>query len=446
MQSTHLTRLAAAFSAALLSLSLIAPARAAASLPPALAADVNESYRLLTQTFYHTVDGQTLVDAARNAIADAAKKHGVRLAVEPIHAGPDSDGTLTTLDQAIADAAESAHLPSTTVAYAAIGAMARALDDRWTTFMTPEEFKQFNDALDPARVSGIGVLIDADGKGGVSILYVVPQTPAERAGLHAGDVIAAVDGTSTKGMSPAGVRKLLRGKPGTAVHVEVRRADSTATDDVAITRAEIQPPTVIYKMLPNTIGYIYVLAFGKDTPEEFNLALDRLQSQGAKALVLDLRDDGGGYVESALRIVSRFVSQKAVVTVKERGQAPSTYDAPDDSVVALPMTILVNGNTASASEITAGALQDDGVASLIGTKTFGKGVMQTLTPLPDGSAIKITTAHYLTPANRDINLKGIEPDVRVTENRGARYGDASKDAQLRAALAYLQKKLAVSKP
>ena len=110
------------------------------------------------------------------------------------------------------------------------------------------------------------------------------------------------------------------------------------------------------------------------------------------------------------------------------------------------MTVLVNANTASASEITAGALQDDGIASLVGTRTFGKGVMQTLTPLPDGAAIKITTAHYLTPRRRDINLKGIDPDVRVDENRDPRYGDLAKDAQLRAAIVYLQKKLADAKP
>ncbi|MDE2481417.1 MAG: S41 family peptidase [bacterium] len=437
----------AALLAAFLLLAPAVPARAAAPLPAALTVDVNESYRLLAKTFYHPVEEQTLVDAARAAISTEAKRHGVSITVTPIRAGTDSDATLDALDSAIAETADVAHVAPSVIAYAAIDAMAHAVDDRWTTFLTPDEFKRFNDALDPEKVSGIGVLLGSDAKTGfASILYVMPQTPAERAGLRAGDTIVAVDGTQTKGLKGEAVSKLLRGKPGTSVRMTVRATDTAPTSDVTIVRAEISPPTVIYKMLPNGIGYIYVIAFGRETPAQFNVALDRLHQQGAKALVMDLRDDGGGYVESALDIVSRFVSQQPVVTVEERGQPASTFDAPSDDTISLPMTVLVNANTASASEITAGALQDDGIASLVGTRTFGKGVMQTLTPLPDGAAIKITTAHYLTPRRRDINLKGIDPDVRVDENRDARYGDVSKDAQLRAAIAFLQKKLAVTKP
>jgi carboxyl-terminal processing protease len=184
------------------------------------------------------------------------------------------------------------------------------------------------------------------------------------------------------------------------------------------------------------------MEFGRSTPAEFDTAVARLTSQGAKALVLDLRNDGGGYVNSALDISSRFIASKPIVTVEERGKRATTIDADNDPSIALPVTVLVNQFTASASEITAGALQDDGIGMLVGARTFGKGVMQTLTPLPDGAAIKITTAHYLTPNNRDINLRGIDPDVVVDENRDARFGEVDKDAQLRAAMAVLQKKIA----
>ena len=210
---------------------------------------------------------------------------------------------------------------------------------------------------------------------------------------------------------------------------------------LSITREDVQPPTVVYKMLPGNIGYVWVIAFGRATPNEFDTAVARLKSLGAKALVLDLRNDGGGYVNSALDISSRFIANKALVTVEERGRRATTIDADGDPSIAIPVTVLVNQYTASASEITAGALQDDGIAALVGARTFGKGVMQTLTPLPDGAAIKITTAHYLTPSHRDINLRGIAPDVAVEENRDAHFGEVERDAQLRAAIALLQKKI-----
>ena len=146
-----------------------------------------------------------------------------------------------------------------------------------------------------------------------------------------------------------------------------------------------------------------------------------------------MRNDGGGYVNSALDISSRFIANKALLTVEERGKHATTIDSDGDPSIALPVTVLVNQYTASASEITAGALQDDGIGMLVGARTFGKGVMQTLTPLPDGAAIKITTAHYLTPNRRDINLRGIDPDVRRRRKPRRALRRGREDAQLRAA-------------
>ncbi|MBV9269845.1 MAG: hypothetical protein JO165_02045, partial [Candidatus Eremiobacteraeota bacterium] len=235
--------------------------------------------------------------------------------------------------------------------------------------------------------------------------------------------------------------KLLRGKTGTVVQVAVQR-DSRSLGTLSLTRSEVQPPSVTFKMLPQSIGYIFINAFGRETPQEFNVALDRLEQGGAKAYVLDLRNNGGGYVDSALDISEHFINSDPLLVVKERGKQTTQIDAENLAIPAKPLTVLVNRYTASASEIMSGALQDDGVGVLVGEKTFGKGVMQTLSPLPDGAAIKITTAHYLTPKNRDINLKGIVPDMVVTENKDARFGELQRDAQLQAAVTVINKKIA----
>jgi carboxyl-terminal processing protease len=410
-------------------------------LPYQLAGDVSESYRLLTTQYYEPVEPRALLTAASAALADAARKAGTPIAAPALQVESDRDATVAELDEAIAGAARAAHASPNDFTYAAINAMAKAVNDRYTQFFTPAEFKAFNEALDPARIGGIGVMIQPDATSGfVRITYVVPGTPAERAGLVVGDLVTAVNGSPTKGLAVDGVSALLRGKAGTVVAVTVARSDATSV--VSITREDIQPPTVIYKMLGDGIGYVWVMAFGRSTPNEFDTAISRLSGQGAKALVLDLRNDGGGYVDSALDISSRFIANKALLTVEERGRPDTTIHADGDPSIVLPLTVLVNQYTASASEITAGALQDDGIAMLIGARTFGKGVMQTLTPLPDGAAIKITTAHYLTPNRRDINLRGIDPDIAIDEPRDARFGDVSRDAQLSAAISLLQKKIA----
>ena len=420
-----------------------APPPSPEPLPSPVVGDVQESYRLLSSSFYRKVDTQVLLDGARTALVDEAHKHGVKVSVPQLHPADDADDTVAALSDEITDVATAAHGATTDYAYAAIDGMAKSLEDRYTAFLTPDEYKAFNNALDPERISGIGVLVQPDQPTGfIKAYYVVPGTPADRAGIRAGDLIEEVDGTSTKNMTNDAVSKLLRGKAGTIVHVTIARVAGGDTQDLALTRSEVQPPTVVFKMLPGDIGYVNVLAFGRATPGEFDVALDRLKDANAKAIVLDLRNDGGGYVDSALDISSRFIANKAIVNVEQRGVPEETIQADNEARVAVPVTVLVNQYTASASEITAGALQDDGIGELVGTRTFGKGVMQTLTPLPDGAAIKITTAHYLTPRHRDINLRGIDPDISVVENRDARFGELDKDAQLRAALDLLQKKIA----
>ena len=407
--------------------------------------DLRQSYDLLSTTYYSKVDAQRLLDGARQALIDEASKRHSHVKVPVLHDTGSQQGNVNALLAAITRAGSSMHVSQTQLTYDAIGGMAKALDDKYTTFFTPEEYKQFNDALDPEKISGIGVIVRADETSKyIQAEYVVPGTPAEKAGLQTGDLFTAVDGKSLKGLTADDASALLRGKPGTLVHVQAMR-DGKQLAAMDITRSEVQPPTVIYKMLPQHVGYIYILAFGRDTPDEFAVALDRLQKDDVRAYVIDLRDDGGGYVNSALDISSKFINNNALLTIEERGSHTTTVDAGADALPRKPMAILVNRYTASASEITAGALQDNGIGVLVGEKTFGKGVMQSLTPLPDGAAIKITTAHYLTPNNHDINLKGIEPDYVVVENKDARFGDVGHDAQLQTAIGILTKKIADAK-
>lgn len=409
------------------------------------AEDLRQSYQLLMTTYYSKVDAQRLLDGARRALLAAAEKHSAHVTVPALQDTGTMDGNVDEVLASIARMQPSIHLSKVALTYDAISGMAKSLDDRWTTFFTPEEYRQFNEALDPAKISGIGVIVQADDVSKyIQAEYVVPGTPAEKAGLRTGDLFVSVDGKSLKGLKATDASSLLRGKPGSIVHLIAMR-DGKLLAPFTITRSEVQPPTVIYNMLPQHVGYIHILAFGRDTPDEFTVALDRLQKHDARAYVIDLRDNGGGYVQSALEISSKFINGDPILTVEERGDHNQTVDAGTDALPHKPMAILVNRYTASASEITAGALQDDGVGVLVGEKTFGKGVMQSLTPLPDGAAIKITTAHYLTPKNHDINLKGIQPDYVVMENKNARPGELGHDAQLQAAIGILTKKIADAK-
>ncbi|MBV8600629.1 MAG: S41 family peptidase, partial [Candidatus Eremiobacteraeota bacterium] len=265
--------------------------------------------------------------------------------------------------------------------------------------------------------------------------------PADKLGLQADDTIVSINGRSTRGLSLDDDSKMLRGTPGTTVRLVIVREGKTLPA-VSVTRAEIKAPSVTSKLLSGQIGYVRLAVFGATTADELGVALKRLESQGAKGYVLDLRDNGGGYLNAAIDVSSKFVATGPIVSVAERAGSSREYDADDVAIAPKPLAVLVNKYTASASEITSGAIQDNGVGTLIGTRTFGKGVVQTIFPLPDGAAVKITTARYLTPSGRDINSVGITPDVTVQENKNPRYGELTKDVQLDTAVGILNQKIA----
>jgi carboxyl-terminal processing protease len=423
------------------------PAGAAApALSSAQAGEISTSYTYLTENFYKKVDQQTVLNSVRDSLLSAMRTAGVKNAALPaMHAYGSAGTNVREIDREIADAArESGHkFTLHDLSYIALDGMMRSVDDRYTVFLTPKDFAGLNQGLDGGDFGGTGIVIQVDDKTKyIAVENVVPDGPADKAGIEQDDLITSIDGISTKGMSLPAASAKLRGKEGTRVTLVISRDGAAQAAPITITRAKIHQLSVYEKMLPNKIGYVALTVFGRDTGDELNAALERLQRDGARALVLDLRDNGGGYLEAAVAVSSKFIPSGPIVSVESRASNITTLDADDTAIPPVPLAVLVNGYTASASEITSGAIQDSSVGTIIGTKTFGKGVVQTIFPLPDGSAIKVTTARYLTPRNRDINHLGITPDIVVTENKHAQYGIPSKDEQLTRAIDYLDARLA----
>ncbi|MGC1379463.1 MAG: S41 family peptidase [Candidatus Baltobacteraceae bacterium] len=410
------------------------------------AGEISTGYTYLTNNFYQKVDAQAILDSVRTQLLAALKAAGVKHATLPaMHASDAPTGNVREIDREIEDAAGQARAKLNThaLSYAAIDGILRSVHDRYTVFLTPKDFAGLNQGLDGGDFGGTGIVIQVDDQTKyISVENVVPNGPADKAGVEQDDLITSIDGASTKGMSLTQASGKLRGKEGTKVTLTIARDKSAAPAAITITRAKIHQLSVYQKMLPGKIGYVALTVFGRDTGDELAAALDRLQQDGARALILDLRDNGGGYLEAAVAVSSKFIPSGPIVSVESRASNITTLDADATAINPLPLVVLVNGYTASASEITSGAIQDSSVGTIMGTKTFGKGVVQTIYPLPDGSAIKVTTARYLTPRNRDINHLGIMPDVVVSENKHPQFGQPAKDDQLTRAIQFLDDKLA----
>ncbi len=435
---------------AALSASLIQLTIAAAAQGPHLssmdAGEIATSYGYLTDNFYKKVDPQTVLNTVRAELLAAMRTAGIKHAeLAVMHASETASNNVHEIDREVesAEAESKAKFTLHDLTYVALDGMMKSVNDRYTVFLTPKEFAGLNQGLDGGDFGGTGIVIQIDDKTKyIAVENVVPDGPADKAGIQQDDLITAIDGASTKGLTLNQASAKLRGKEGTKVTLTIERDSNALPAPVSITRAKIHQMSVYEKILPGKIGYVALTVFGRDTGDELNAALGRLQKEGARALVLDLRDNGGGYLEAAVAVSSKFIPSGPIVSVESRASNITTLDADDTAINPLPLVVLVNGYTASASEITSGAIQDSSVGTIIGTKTFGKGVVQTIVPLPDKSAIKITTARYLTPRNRDINHLGITPDIVVSENKHAQFGQPSKDEQLARAVQYLNDKLA----
>jgi len=293
----------------------------------------------------------------------------------------------------------------------AIRGMLAATGDKHTSYMDPTEFKQANASME-GEYEGIGAWVDTTGDY-LTIIAPMKGSPAEAAGLKANDVVIAVDGEDQTGVPGDLVLQKILGPAGEPVTLTIRRGDETL--EFTIVRAKISVPVVDYQMLENDIAYIALTTFNDQATEQLREALDELMAQNPKGLILDLRNNGGGYLSTAIEVASEFIP-KGVIMYEEYGDGTrEVYNAKRGGrATEIPLVVLVNEGTASASEIVAGAIQDHGRGKLVGTQTYGKGSVQNWIPLSsEDSGVRITIARWLTPNGKQINNVGLTPDVVV---------------------------------
>jgi len=321
---------------------------------------------------------------------------------------------------------------STADAQRCIKTMLDSLSDPYTRYLDPRAFQDENDAID-ARIVGIGInLQQTKDQQHLIVTRTIENSPASEAGVSAGDEIVAIDGQSAIGLTPEQAAERIRGKAGTGVRLGIKRG--TDVKSLSIVRAEIAIHAVSYKMLAANIGYIQLSTFiSNDAAREFRGALGKLST--CDGLIVDLRDNPGGLLSNSLEIADMLLESGAIVsTIGRHGK--HTDMASGDPVTHQPIVVLVDEDSASASEILAGALKDNKRGIVIGTRTYGKGLVQEINRLPGGSAVHITVSRYLTPSGADINKVGVMPDITV----------AKKEEQDKVAMQYLREKVATLSP
>ncbi len=300
--------------------------------------------------------------------------------------------------------------------------LVEGLGDPYSSYMTEDEYENWKSSA-TGEYSGIGVTFSQDKNGNYVVVGVTKDSPAEKAGLKSGDYITKVDGKTYDDMDV--MAKAIRGEAGTKVKLNYVRDGEEK--EISITRRKIVEKSVEYKMLDGNIGYIKLSSFISSSADDFSEALKALEDKGAKGLILDLRDNGGGLVEQCIDIADEFLDEGVVTYVEDKNGKKQEYKAKDGKT-ELTTVVLVNGNSASCSEILAGALKDNG-CKLVGETTFGKGVIQSTAELDDGSALKLTIMQYFSPKGNAIQDKGITPDYEVKNSE-----NSSTDKQLEKAL------------
>lgn len=316
------------------------------------------------------------------------------------------------------------------------------LDDPYSVYYTQEEYASFMEDTEGEYV-GVGVQVSQDADTKTITVVRVFEGPAKEAGIEEDDIITEVNGEDISGQDIDTVVDKIRGAEGTEVSITVYRSSDGEDHEFTMQRRKVENPTVEYKMLADNIGYIEVSSFYEVTAQQYIAAVEDLNAQGMEGLIVDLRGNGGGLLDVAVDMLDYMLpAGKIVYTEDKDGNVTSEYNSTDDEQFTKPLAILVNGYSASASEIFAGAIKDYGIGTLVGTNTFGKGIVQRIFPLDDGSAIKLTTAKYFTPNGNDIHKVGIKPDVEVELDVDAyRESDGEKDNQLQAAVDNILEKL-----
>ncbi|NIM05138.1 MAG: PDZ domain-containing protein [Armatimonadetes bacterium] len=278
----------------------------------------------------------------------------------------------------------------------------------------------------------------------ISVVAPIPGGPAERVGLKAGDQVVKIDDTSTYGMSMTEAVKRIRGPAGTAISLLIRREGESKPIELEIVRGNIDIPTVEKRVLDGDIGYLRINSFNESSVELTAEGLAELKTKGIKGLVLDLRNNPGGGLEVCLDVTAMFVPHGPIVYIQAKGAEPAPRLAPKQSRgLGLPLVVLVNRGSASASEILAGAVQERGVGKVVGERTFGKGLVQIVRPLKDGSAVAITTAKYMTPKKHEVNERGILPDKEVAQPEGVVRPLSDEDLQAKTAVEMVKEQIAL---
>lgn len=311
-----------------------------------------------------------------------------------------------------------------------------ALGDPYSVYYTEEEW---NDLMQETAgiYYGIGAYLMIDPNTGLGkVSGVIENTPAEEAGLRADDLLYLVDGESTMGMELSEIVARVKGEEGTKVHLTIYREGETDYLEMDVERRQIEAPTVKYEMLENNIGYIQITEFDDVTTDQFTEALAVIKGSGAKGLVLDLRGNPGGSLNVVVDIARQILPKGLIVYTEDKYGERDEYSCDGRNELNMPLVVLVNGNSASASEILAGAIKDYHKGTLVGTTTFGKGIVQRVLPLTDGTALKLTISAYYTPNGNNIHGVGIEPDV-VCEFDSDAYYDQDVDNQLEKAVEVL---------
>ena len=365
--------------------------------------------KIILHQFYGSVTEKGLAKAVSDELKSLCEASGERYFFE----GEEFDKPSDIYEKVIK---LNTKIPKNLIRYCCISGLFHGTGDPYSSFLTPEEYSSMMESLQAANFGGIGIYLELD-KSNDNILTIIEPiegTPSWVQGLKSGDMIVEIDGVPTKGMDLDVCTSKLRGPKGTVVELSIKRKGIFGLRKYKIVRDLIVAQPISSKVVFRDIGYIRIRSFGRNTTSSFIKALDELTKQNIKALIIDLRNNGGGYVTSAIEISGIFIGKdKPIMAVKNKygNTTPKQYSGKHSS--DLPVVILVNKYSASASELTAGAFQDYKRAVIVGENSFGKGSIQQLLPLRDGSAFKVTVAHYCTPSGRDIDKIGLKPDVIV---------------------------------
>lgn len=317
------------------------------------------------------------------------------------------------------------------------------LNDIYSAYYTKEEFEQMNESIS-GTYYGIGVMVSKDKEGQISVVRVFENCPGAEAGILPNDRIVKVGDVLVTGMELNEVVKHIKGEEGTKVAITVFRESDNEYHEVEVERRNVENPTVTHEMLENQIGYLQITEFDEITVTQFEQAMQDLEQQGMKGLIIDVRNNPGGLLSSVVKILEGILPEGKIVYTKDKNEQGKTYMSEGKTPFTKPMAVLVNENSASAAEIFSGAIKDYKLGTLIGKTTFGKGIVQTVLPLSDGSALKMTVSRYYTPSGVCIHETGITPDIEVTLDETLQQQiniEKSQDTQLQKAMEIVNDKI-----